>query len=104
MPGPGSRDRERRPPDTPVLPPGGSPRSDGQANGGNLGCRANELFPETIGIKQTYRETCSLYRRIGDLARARGNSCVDGLSAANPRPSATPDPIRRGTRDSETAH
>src|SRR6266849_1009358 len=35
MLGPGSRDRERRPPSTPLLPPGGGFRSEGQANGEN---------------------------------------------------------------------
>ena len=36
--------------------------------------------------------------------RARRSRCADGSDAANPRPSAAPDRIRRGTRDSETAH
>src|SRR6266550_3533692 len=65
-PGLGNRDREGGAPHTPVLLPAGGFRSEGRASGGNSDRKAKELFPETTGIKQTDRGSCSLYRRIGD--------------------------------------
>src|ERR1700730_196282 len=98
MPGPESRDREGRLPNTLLLPPGDGFRSDGQASGGNLDHKPKEPLPDAIGIKQTDRGACGLYRTLGELERARRNRCVDGSPAANLRPGATPDPTRRGTR------
>src|SRR5262249_35204603 len=39
-----------------------------------------------------------------DRKLARPSRCADDSDAATPRPGAATNPIRRGTRDSETAH
>src|SRR5208282_1234080 len=61
-----------------------------QANDEHLVHKAKEPPPDAIGINQTDRGTCGLYRTIGELERARANRCVDGSRVANPRPGAAP--------------
>src|SRR6516164_2041908 len=86
------------------MPRGDELQPVARATGGRSDHRAQAPLPDSNAIKQTCRPASGLNRRLGDLKRAHRNRCVDGSDAANPRPSAAPNPNLRGTRDSETAH
>src|SRR5207253_2596858 len=102
--GPKNRDRRKRSPNTPVNSRGGGIRPDGQAGGGKSDHKAQALPPDATVMTQTWRQTSDFDRRTGDPEPARRYRCVGGTDAANPRPGTAPDRVRRGLRDSETAH
>jgi hypothetical protein len=55
-------------------------------------------------MTQTCRQTAGLDRGWCNRERARPSRCASDSDAATPHPGAAPNPIRRGRRDSETAH
>src|SRR5262249_9413428 len=104
MLGPESRDRKGQSPKMPAPTRRGEPRPGGPARGGKSDRRALAPLPDATETTQTYRQTSGSYRRRRDQEQARPCRYADGSDEANPRPGASPNPTRRGTRDSETAH
>src|SRR6516225_6946007 len=104
MPGPESRDRIGQSPNTPLILPAAGPRPDGQAGGERSDHKAQAPLRSATAINRTCREKSGFDRWRSDRERARRNRCVDGSDAANPRPGAARDRVRRGAHDSETAH
>src|SRR5262249_47727458 len=104
MPGPENRDRAGRSPNTSVRIGGGEIRPDRQAHSGGSKHKGKERLPDAIGTKKNCRRKAGFDPRKGEPERARRNRSADGSDAANPRPSAAPNGIRRQPRDSETAH
>src|SRR6266849_2107977 len=104
MLGPDDRDRTRQPLKTPVMPARDEPQSFGRGRSARSDYRAQAPLPDANAMKQTCRDTSGFDRSMRDPERARRNPCADGSDAANPRPSAAPDPIRRGASNRPTAH
>src|SRR5205085_1918623 len=90
-------------PDMPVRYFAGGIRLDGQASGGNLDHKAQAPDPDATVMTQTCPPTPSSDRRRSDPELVQQNRCAGGSDAANPRPNAAPDRVRRGPRDSGTA-
>ena len=75
---------------------GGELRPDGQASRERSYRKVQAPLRDATGMTQTCRQTAGSDRRIGDRERARPSRCADGSDAANPRPGAAPNRIRRG--------
>src|SRR5215469_12003331 len=104
MPGPESRDRKGRSPSLTVRLREGPPRSDGQTSGVNWDHKAQAPPRSVIEMKQACRQTSGFDRTTGAPERFPRNRGGGGSDAANPRPSAAPNRLRRGTCDRWTAH
>ena len=85
------------PQDAAVTLRGGEFRPDGQASGGRSDHKAQAPLPDAIGMTQTCRQTAGSDPRSSDPERARRSRCADGSDAANPRPGAAPNRVRRGS-------
>src|SRR5215469_7576272 len=104
MPGPESRGRTGQSPYKPLILPGAGLRPEGQARDERWDHKAQTLLRSVSAIRRTYREGSGFDRWRSDRERARRNHSADGSDAANPRPCAARDRVRRGAHDSETAH
>src|SRR4029077_9376011 len=103
MPGRDSRGRKRQSPKIPVIRPGGKFRFDVRAIGERSDYGARALLQDATEMTPNYRQTSGFDREIRDPKITRRYHCADGSDAANPRPGASPNPIRRDTRDRPTA-
>jgi hypothetical protein len=68
---------------------------DGQARDGKSDHNAQAPLRAATGMPRTCRQTSGFDPRIGDPERARRHRCAGDSVAADPRPSAAPNPIRR---------
>src|SRR5215472_3014001 len=97
--GPESRDRKERAPNWFVTSPEDRFRPDEGASYGQSDRKARAPVRDAIGLTQTGRQAPVFVRSRCDPERGRRYSCVDGLPAADPRPTVAPHRIRTGSRN-----
>src|SRR6516164_7875951 len=79
-------------------------RPDRRVSDGKLDYKAQAPLPDATGMAQTCPQTSGFDRSSDDPERGRQCRFFLGSDAANRRPSAAPNRIRRGPYDRPTAH